>query len=43
MIFLPDYPKLGRGALLKRNLIIVENCELVVAWDGSSKGTQKRT
>lgn len=39
--FLPDYRRYGRGAPLKRNLSIVENADLVLAfWDGVSRGTK---
>lgn len=39
--YLPEYSRYGRGAPLKRNITIIENAELVLAfWDGSSKGTQ---
>lgn len=39
--FLPDYKKYGRSAPLKRNITIIENAELVLAfWDGSSHGTK---
>lgn len=36
----PDYKRYGRGAPLKRNHLIIENCDEVLAvWDGVSKGT----
>lgn len=39
--FLPEYSKYGRGAPLKRNITIIENADLVLAfWDGTSKGTK---
>ena len=39
--FLPEYPKYGRSAPLKRNITIIENADLVLAfWDGSSRGTK---
>lgn len=39
--FLPDYPKFGRGAPLKRNLEIIDYSDLVIAfWDGESRGTE---
>lgn len=39
--FFPDYRRYGRGAPLKRNLLIVENADLVLAfWDGASHGTK---
>lgn len=38
--FLPDYKRYGRVAPLKRNLTIIKNADLVLAfWDGSSRGT----
>ena len=39
--FLPDYQKFGRKAPLLRNISIVENCDLLIAfWDGVSRGTK---
>lgn len=39
--FLPDYSKFGRGAPLKRNITIIENADLVLAfWDRTSHGTK---
>lgn len=39
--YLPEYSRYGRGAPLKRNITIIENADLVLAfWDGSSKGTK---
>lgn len=39
--FLPEYEKYGRAAPLKRNITIIENADLVLAfWDGKSKGTK---
>ena len=39
--FLPEYEKYGRSAPLKRNITIIENADLVLAfWDGSSRGTK---
>jgi hypothetical protein len=39
--YLPDYANNGRGALLKRNLTIIENSEIVfIFWDGQSKGAK---
>jgi len=39
--FLQDYKKYGRSAPLKRNITIIENADLVLAfWDGSSRGTK---
>ncbi len=38
---LPEYGKYGRAAPLKRNITIIENADLVVAfWDGASRGTK---
>lgn len=38
--FLPDYEKYGRAAPLKRNDLIIEAADLVMAfWDGKSRGT----
>ena len=40
-IFLPDYRRYGRGAPLRRNLLIIERADLVLAfWDGKSTGTK---
>lgn len=39
--FWPDYKKFGRAAPLKRNLKIIQNVDIVLAfWDGSSRGTK---
>lgn len=39
--FLPEYDKYGRSAPLKRNITIVQNADMVLAfWDGSSHGTK---
>lgn len=39
--FLPDYPRYGRGAPLKRNLEIIAYADQVLAfWDGNSAGTK---
>ena len=40
--FTPDYARYGRNAApLKRNITIIENADLVLAfWDGSSRGTK---
>lgn len=39
--FLPEYDKFGHGAPLKRNITIIENADLVLAfWDGKSHGTK---
>lgn len=40
-IFLPNWDKFGKSAGFKRNVQIVENCDLLIAfWDGKSKGTE---
>ena len=39
--YLPDYKRYGRCAPLKRNILIVENADIVYAfWDGMSHGTK---
>lgn len=39
--YLPEYNRYGRGAPLKRNMTIIENADLVLAfWDGTSHGTK---
>ncbi len=39
--YLPEYNRYGRGAPLRRNITIIENADLVLAfWDGKSKGTK---
>lgn len=39
--YLPDYARYGRGAPLKRNITIIENADLILAfWDGVSRGTK---
>ena len=39
--FLPEYEKYGRSAPLKRNLLIIEYADVVLAfWDGHSRGTK---
>jgi hypothetical protein len=39
--FLPEYERYGRGAPLRRNITIIENADLVLAfWDGVSRGTR---
>lgn len=38
--FLPDYPRYGRGAPLKRNAQIADYADgALVFWDGASRGT----
>lgn len=39
--FLPDYPRFGKAAPLKRNQQIIEYADTVLAfWDGKSRGTK---
>ncbi len=39
--YLPEYDRYGRVAPLKRNITIIENADLVLAfWDGKSRGTK---
>ncbi|MDE7218074.1 MAG: DUF2493 domain-containing protein [Oscillospiraceae bacterium] len=39
--YLPEYSRYGRAAPLKRNITIIENADLVLAfWDGTSRGTK---
>ena len=39
--YLPEYSRYGRGAPLKRNITIIKNADLVLAfWDGKSRGTR---
>ena len=40
-IILPDWNKYGKGAGFKRNSLIVEACDILIAfWDGKSTGTK---
>ena len=40
--FLPDYPRYGRGAPLRRNLEIIRYADEVIAfWDGQSHGARQ--
>lgn len=40
-IFLPDFRQYKRGAPLRRNKLIVDNADYILAfWDGKSKGTK---
>lgn len=39
--FLPEYSLYGRAAPIKRNILIIENADHVLAfWDGKSHGTK---
>lgn len=39
--YLPEYSRYGRSAPLKRNITIIENADIVLAfWDGVSRGTK---
>lgn len=39
--FLPDYGRYGRSAPIRRNDLIVDAADMVIAfWDGSSRGTK---
>lgn len=39
--FLPEYEKYGRSAPLRRNITIIQNADLVLAfWDQKSRGTK---
>lgn len=39
--FLPEYDKYGRSAPIKRNLLIIDYSDEVIAfWDGKSRGTK---
>lgn len=39
--FLPDWNKYGKPAGYRRNKLIVDACDIVLAfWDGKSKGTE---
>lgn len=39
--YLPEYDKNGRKAPLKRNITIIKNADIVLAfWDGTSRGTK---
>ena len=38
--YLPDYEKYGRSAPIRRNITIIQNADLFIAfWDGHSRGT----
>lgn len=39
--FLPDWERYGKSAGFKRNRLIVDNSDIIIAfWDGKSKGTK---
>lgn len=39
--YLPQYSLYGRAAPIKRNITIIENADIVIAfWDGKSHGTK---
>lgn len=41
MEFLPEYKKHGRQAPILRNILIVDNCDFLLAfWNGVSRGTK---
>lgn len=41
LIFLPEWNKYGKSAGFKRNVEIVKNSDVIIAfWDGQSKGTK---
>lgn len=41
IIFYPNYEKYGKAAPLKRNELIVAECDCLIAfWDGVSRGTK---
>ena len=41
LIFIPEWDKLGKSAGYIRNISIVENSDIIIAfWDGISKGTK---
>lgn len=41
LIIKPDYERYGRSAPIRRNDIIVDNADLILAfWDGESRGTK---
>lgn len=41
LIIKPDYNRYGRSAPIRRNDIIVDNADMVLAfWDGESRGTK---
>ncbi len=39
--YLPEYEKYSKAAPLKRNITIIENADIMLAfWDGNSRGTK---
>lgn len=39
--FLPEYDRYGRSAPIKRNYLIIDYADIVIAfWDGTSRGTK---
>jgi hypothetical protein len=39
--FVPDYKRYGRATPIRRNDLIADACEMVIAfWDGGSPGTK---
>lgn len=41
LVFKPDWAKYGKAAGYKRNILMVNEADMVIAvWDGVSKGTQ---
>lgn len=41
VVFIPDWDKFGRSAGFKRNIDIIDNCDVCFAfWDGKSRGTK---
>lgn len=39
--FYPEYDKYGKAAPIKRNLLIIDSADIVIAlWDGRSRGTK---
>lgn len=40
-LYLPDWQTFGKSAGIRRNTLIVDNCDYLIAfWDGKSKGTK---
>lgn len=39
-VFLPDYARYGKAAPIMRNNLIIEACDMLIAfWNGKSRGT----